>query len=378
MRTPESRSAPFAEHEPGEPGHRDILAGAGVDRHDHVADRFCLVLDELLVEQDDLAEPGVQLAFGDLLLHVDRLLAHLRHVNPFLFFDGGGRHVLAADVLGVDGHDVEGQVLGELLEFVVAGDEIGLAVELDQGARLGVVVDVDFHPAGLGGPAGAELGLLEASFLGEGFRLGDVSVGLFQKGLALHEAQTCLLAKLVNGPSRDFGHRRDSSILVRTGGAGDWHFTLPPWTPVDSPCGVLDARILDRLAGPAKAGPVRLDSNPFAAAASGRSPARHRRGPFGGSGSFGCRRLGRLFGRGFGASGASWEAGASGWAAIGSFGFRVALLDGAADAFAASGAPAAIAAAAFSAALLLGRFSRRGRLDGRRGLAVADQRPSAG
>ncbi len=48
----EGRLAPLAEHEPGEPGNRDILARAGIHGHDHVADRLGIVLDKLLVEQD--------------------------------------------------------------------------------------------------------------------------------------------------------------------------------------------------------------------------------------------------------------------------------------------------------------------------------------
>ena len=203
----------LAAHEPGEPGDRDILAGAGVDRHDHVADGLRFVLDELLVERARSRRTR-QLSLPSAIFSwmFGRLLAHLRHVDSLLFGDGVLRHVLAAHVQRVGGHDVQRQVLGELFELFVAGHEIGLAVELDHGARLGVVVDVDFDAAGLGGAAGAKLGLLEAAFLGEGFGLVDVSVGLLQEGLALHEAQTRFLAKLVDSPSRDFGHRRDSSF----------------------------------------------------------------------------------------------------------------------------------------------------------------------
>ena len=155
-------NAAFADDEPGEPGDRDILAGPRVDGQDHVAHRLGLVLDEFLVEQDALAEPGVELALGDLLLHVRRLVGHLRHEDAFLLGDRLFGNVFAPDVRGIGGHDMQRQVLGKLLELLVAGDEVGLAVELDQRARLGVVVDVDLDAAGLGGPPGAELGLLRA------------------------------------------------------------------------------------------------------------------------------------------------------------------------------------------------------------------------
>src|SRR5262245_38450634 len=89
----------LTQHEPREPGDRDILAGPSVDAQDHVANRLGLVLDELLVEKNRLTEPGVQFSFSDLLLHIDRFFAHLRHIDPFLFVDGLGRDIFPADKL---------------------------------------------------------------------------------------------------------------------------------------------------------------------------------------------------------------------------------------------------------------------------------------
>src|SRR5689334_21638220 len=54
--------APFAHDEPGEAGHRDVLACPGIDAQAHVADGPGVVLDELLVHQADLAVLGVELS----------------------------------------------------------------------------------------------------------------------------------------------------------------------------------------------------------------------------------------------------------------------------------------------------------------------------
>src|SRR5208337_1870918 len=81
-------SAAVSHDKPGEPGHRDVLAGARVDRQDHIAHGLRLVLDELLIEQDALGEPGVDLALGDLLLDVRRLAGNLAHEDALLLGDG--------------------------------------------------------------------------------------------------------------------------------------------------------------------------------------------------------------------------------------------------------------------------------------------------
>ena len=88
---------------------------------------------------------------------------------------------------------MDGQVLGELLELVVAGDEVGLAVELDHRALLAVVVDVDLDAARLGDAAGAVLGVLAVLLLGQGLGLLQVAVGFLQERLALHQAQPVCL-----------------------------------------------------------------------------------------------------------------------------------------------------------------------------------------
>src|SRR5205823_8331051 len=53
------RSAPFADDEAREAGHRDVLSGPRIHRENHVANGLGVVLDELLIHQDALAVPGI-------------------------------------------------------------------------------------------------------------------------------------------------------------------------------------------------------------------------------------------------------------------------------------------------------------------------------
>src|SRR5262245_32804991 len=144
------RSAPFADYEAGESCHRDILSGSRVDGEDYVTHALGIVPDELLIHQDALAEPGVELALSDLLLNVFRLVAHLALEDPRLLGDDFLWHVLAPDVGRIRGHDVQREVLGKLLELLVAGHEIRLTVKLDENARFGVMVNINLDAACLG------------------------------------------------------------------------------------------------------------------------------------------------------------------------------------------------------------------------------------
>ena len=56
-------------------------------------------------------------------------------------------NLVAAHVCGVCHRDVDGKVLGELLEVLVAGDEVGFAVELHHRGDLAVVVQVHAYEA---------------------------------------------------------------------------------------------------------------------------------------------------------------------------------------------------------------------------------------
>ena len=154
--------------------------------------------------------PSGELALDDLLADVLGLVGDLLQQEPLLVLELVGGHVLAADVHRVGAEDVDGQVLAELAELLVAGDEVGLAVDLDHRPLLAVVVDVDLDPPGVGGPAGAVLGVLAVLGLGQLDGLLLVAVGLFQERLALHQAEPGLLAKLIDGLGRDLGHQHFS------------------------------------------------------------------------------------------------------------------------------------------------------------------------
>ncbi len=139
-----------------------------------------------------------------------------------------GLHRLALGVGGLEGLQVGGlggqgglgDLLGVGLELVVHAHEVGLAVELHDGARRGVVGDDGHDRALVGGAAG---------LLGNGGQAGvaqDVD-GLFQVGfglderlLALHHAGAGHLAELLDQGSGDLSHVVPFSLRRRMRGAG--------------------------------------------------------------------------------------------------------------------------------------------------------------
>ena len=107
---------------------------------------------ERLVEQADVLEPLLELAVDDLLadrlgLLLDRLVGEKRGLRSGQDL---GRDRVGVDVLRMHPGDLDGQVPDELLELVGAGDEVGLAVDLDQDAdpATGVDVAADRGPRG--------------------------------------------------------------------------------------------------------------------------------------------------------------------------------------------------------------------------------------
>src|SRR5690606_18156425 len=159
------RKASLAYGDACEAADLDVLAQGGGGLLDELADRLLVVLDVRLVEQDDLGEELVQAALDDLVGDGLRL-AFLDSLLAERFALGGHdvlRHVLAAEVLRVGHRHVHGEVLGQLAEGVVAGHEVGLAVDLDQHGELAVVVDVGAHHALLGHAVGLLVGLGDAA-----------------------------------------------------------------------------------------------------------------------------------------------------------------------------------------------------------------------
>src|SRR5882757_2092088 len=124
--------------EAGEAAHGDVLAELADLLRDELRDGHGLLLDEGLIEQADLFVELAHLAFDDLLDHRRRLAGcgGLGAIDILLALHVLGSDVLLADVAGVGGCDVHRDVLEQLLEVLGAGDEVALAIELDQHADL--------------------------------------------------------------------------------------------------------------------------------------------------------------------------------------------------------------------------------------------------
>src|SRR5690606_13640733 len=157
----------------------DLLADLGAGLADQITDALLVVLHPILVHEADRLEELVDLPLDDLLEDVLRLLliAELGHVDLLLLGDLGLGDLLTAHVLRSGGGDVHGHLLHEVLEVRVAGDEVGLAVDLDHHADL-AVVDVAAHEA-FGGNATGLARLAADPLLAQPLlRLGEVAVGL--------------------------------------------------------------------------------------------------------------------------------------------------------------------------------------------------------
>src|SRR5439155_9727503 len=117
------------ELEADEAPHLHVFAGLGGKRLDHVADRLAAVPHELLLEQGTLLVEAVDAALDDLLFDGLGLflLRHLGEIDLPLLGDHVGRDVLATHGDRRRGRDLVRQVLGELLELLGVGDEVGLA-----------------------------------------------------------------------------------------------------------------------------------------------------------------------------------------------------------------------------------------------------------
>src|SRR5579872_936728 len=128
--------------EPGEAADDDVLLHAGGQLADDVADLLLagLVPDVELLEQHPVlvGEDRLDLALDDLLADLLGLLQHLVGAGEdlALLVEEVGRHVLDRHPLGLQRRHVHGDVAGQLLELRGLGDEVGLAVQLEQHAHL--------------------------------------------------------------------------------------------------------------------------------------------------------------------------------------------------------------------------------------------------
>src|SRR6266516_2291493 len=186
--------------EPGEATDHQLLANLGRVGIEHLLDSLAGTADMGLVKQDDLLVEVLELALDDPLDDIRLLAFRLLGVDFALPLQHVGRHVVAAQVPRVGSRDVQGDAMGELLELVGLGDEVGLAANLDQHAELrrqvrvwGVQVGVD---DALGGSAAgtlvkAGLASLPQDLLG----LLHVAAGVLQRLLAIHHPSAGRVAK---------------------------------------------------------------------------------------------------------------------------------------------------------------------------------------
>src|SRR5207302_931155 len=122
----------------------DVPAELGDLLLDQVGDLETRVLDEELLHQARVLIELFQLARGDLLPRGWGLaqLLRLASVDFQFLVDQGLWDVFPPDVQGLGRGDLEGQVADQGLKFVVAGHEIGFAIDLDQHPHLAAGVDV--------------------------------------------------------------------------------------------------------------------------------------------------------------------------------------------------------------------------------------------
>src|SRR5215211_228887 len=206
-----------------EPGDPDVLAGLGGELGAQVLDRLALVallVEVLLVQQDQLGGPLAKLALDDLLDHVLRLAVGLRLLLEDRALPGDVllRDLLERDVLRVHRGDVDRHLARELLEVLVARDEVRLALDLHDRALSPVGMDVGGDDP-IGGAATAALGGRGGALLAENVdRLLGVSLGLLERLLHVHHRGAGALAEGLDVGRGD--RHQDSPPLRVCAGSG--------------------------------------------------------------------------------------------------------------------------------------------------------------
>src|SRR5215218_2549200 len=208
---------PLPHLEAGEAAQHELLAHLGRVVVQQVLDGLLVVADVRLVEQHDLLVEAVELALDDLLHDVGRLALGLGGVDLALLLEHVVGHVLAAQVRRVGDGDVQGDLVGESLELVGLGDEVGLAVELDEHAELGGQVRVRGVQVGVDDALGGAVAgpLLDAGLAGLAQDLLgplEVAVGVLQRLLAVHHPCPGGVAE-----GLDLGGRDLHSVVLLTG-----------------------------------------------------------------------------------------------------------------------------------------------------------------
>src|SRR5579871_588865 len=187
-----------------------LEAGEATDRHvdpksddrlpHDVPDRPVALLDERLLEQADVLVEALDLPVDDALDHLLglALLARLGRVDLALGRQLGLGHVLACDVARRGRRDLHRQVPHELLELGGLGDEVGLAVHLDQDADLAPGVDVRAHRAVGRRPRRLLRRLGEPALAKQPQRAVEVAAALPERLLAVEEAGAGALAQVLD------------------------------------------------------------------------------------------------------------------------------------------------------------------------------------
>src|SRR5213592_4657194 len=142
----------------------------------------CVIRGSLgLAQGEPLEAAHVHVLFGRRGHRRDEVLDRLRRVADVRLT----QQVL--DALRVHRGDLHGDLLRELLEFVAARDEVGLARELHQRADASARVDVRGDEAFLRLALGLLRHRLDAPLLDERERLRVVAARLFERALAVHD-----------------------------------------------------------------------------------------------------------------------------------------------------------------------------------------------
>src|SRR5690606_12119219 len=213
---------PLAPLEAREAAHSNVFAKAGGHFLHHLLHPAVRILHEGLLHKAALLEKLLQPALHDPVQNVLRLplVPGGRLIHPALGLDDRLGPLFPPDPIGPGRGHVHGEILHQVLELLRLGDEIGLAVDLDEDTNAAVPVDVGAHQA-LGGRPARPLGRLSQALLPEDLNGPlQVPVGLHKGLLTIHHARAGPLAQLLDQRCRNLCHVRDHSLA--RGSRRDW------------------------------------------------------------------------------------------------------------------------------------------------------------
>src|SRR6478736_4099079 len=196
----------------------DVLAQLADLLREDLFDHLLGVLDERLVEEAHLRVVFLELAFDDLLDRGGGLAFHLGGGDVALLGDLGLGDLLAADIGRAGGGDLEADVLAERLEVVGLGDEVRLAVDLDEHADLAADVDVGMHQAFLRRARGELVDLVAELLAEDRDRLLRVALGLIEGLLDVEQTSPGLFPELADHGSGNGSHVIKSDFVGGDGG----------------------------------------------------------------------------------------------------------------------------------------------------------------